>query len=111
MRIKLTNKAERGIGLRSMSTGKLTRYEAGDVLEVSDNTAIGLVNSGLATEVEATEDNSQQNSDDEEQDADERSAAGQYDNKTKEELIAICKEHGTTSRGTKKELIARLTEE
>ena len=122
MRIKLTNKAERGIGLRSTSTGKLTRYAAGDVLEVSDNVAIGLVNSGLAVEVEASnndadntkqesqetpEGNAEQNADDDaEEDAD-------YEAMTKEELVAICKEKGiaTKSRDTKEELVAKLTEE
>lgn len=114
MRIKLTNKAERGIGLRSMSTGKLVRYAAGDVLEVSDNIAIGLVNSGLATEVEASGDNAEQDAEtDAEQDADEQSEAGSYDDMSKEELIAICKERGIAlkSRDTKEELIAKLTEE
>lgn len=104
MRIKLTNKAERGIGLRSTSTGKLTRYAAGDVLEVSDNVAIGLVNSGLAVEVEASSndtDNTEQESD------------ADYEAMTKEELVAICKEKGiaTKSRDTKEELVAKLTEE
>lgn len=104
MRIKLTNKAERGIGLRSTSTGKLTRYAAGDVLEVSDNVAIGLVNSGLAVEVEASSndaDNTEQESD------------ADYEKMTKEELVAICKEKGiaTKSRDTKEELVAKLTEE
>ena len=103
MRIKLTNKAERGIGLRSTSTGKLTRYAAGDVLEVSDNIAIGLVNSGLAVEVEASSndaDNAEQESD------------ADYEAMTKEELVAICKEKGiaTKSRDTKEELVAKLTE-
>lgn len=104
MRIKLTNKAERGIGLRSTSTGKLTRYAAGDVLEVSDNVAIGLVNSGLAVEVEASSndaDNTEQESD------------ADYEAMTKEELVEICKEKGiaTKSRETKEELVEKLTEE
>ncbi len=135
MKIKLTSKAERGIGLRSMSTGKLTRYETGDVLEVADNIAIGLVNSGLATEIEASEDDTQQtpageteqNPDDEEQNTeddaegdaegeeqnaeDDATAGTPYDNMSKDELIALCKERGKTSRGTKEELIARLMEE
>ena len=129
MRIKLTNKAERGIGLRSTSTGKLTRYAAGDVLEVSDNVAIGLVNSGLAVEVEASsndadnaeqqsqetqESEAEQNADDEdaEEDAEQESDAD-YEAMTKEELVAICKEKGiaTKSRDTKEELVAKLTEE
>ena len=118
MRIKLTNKAERGIGLRSTSTGKLTRYAAGDVLEVSDNVAIGLVNSGLAVEVEASSndaDNAEQESQetpesDAEQNADEdadedaeQESDADYEAMTKEELVAICKEKGiaTKSRDTK----------
>ena len=52
MRIKLTNKAERGIGLRSTSTGKLTRYAAGDVLEISDNVAKYITNPAIAREEE-----------------------------------------------------------
>lgn len=128
MRIKLTNKAERGIGLRSTSTGKLTRYAAGDVLEVSDNVAIGLVNSGLAVEVEASSndaDNAEQESQetpesDAEQNADEdadedaeQESDADYEAMTKEELVAICKEKGiaTKSRDTKEELVAKLTEE
>lgn len=124
MRIKLTNKAERGIGLRSTSTGKLTRYAAGDVLEVSDNVAIGLVNSGLAVEVEASSndaDNTEQESQetpegDADEDADEdakQESDADYDAMTKEELVAICKEKGiaTKSRDTKEELVAKLTEE
>ena len=128
MRIKLTNKAERGIGLRSNSTGKLTRYAAGDVLEVSDNVAIGLVNSGLAVEVEASSndaDNAEQESQetpesDAEQNADEdadedaeQESDEDYEAMTKEELVAICKEKGITtkSRDTKEELVAKLTEE
>ena len=51
MLIKLTSKAERGIGLRSRSTGKLRRYEAGDELEVADSVAVGLINSNLAEQV------------------------------------------------------------
>jgi hypothetical protein len=134
MRIKLTNKAERGIGLRSMSTGKLTRYAAGDVMEVSDNVAIGLVNSGIAVEVEASDDDAegkaqeaQQPEGDAEQKAEndaegeeqapesdaEKQPGADYDAMDKEELIAICKEKGIAlkSRDTKKELVARLTEE
>ena len=128
MRIKLTNKAERGIGLRSTSTGKLTRYAAGDVMEVSDNVAIGLVNSGLAVEVEASSndaDNAEQESQetpesDAEQNADEdadedaeQESDADYEAMTKEELVAICKEKGiaTKSRDTKEELVAKLTEE
>lgn len=129
MRIKLTNKAERGIGLRSTSTGKLTRYAAGDVMEVSDNVAIGLVNSGLAVEVEASdsdadnaeqqsqetqESDAEQNADDEDADEDaEQESDADYEAMTKEELVAICKEKGiaTKSRDTKEELVAKLTEE
>ena len=128
MRIKLTNKAERGIGLRSTSTGKLTRYAAGDVLEVSDNVAIGLVNSGLAVEVEASnndaddteqesqetpESDAEQNADDDVEGDAEQESDSDYEAMTKEELVAICKEKGiaTKSRDTKEELVAKLTEE
>ena len=132
MRIKLTNKAERGIGLRSTSTGKLTRYAAGDALEVSDNVAIGLVNSGLAVEVEASsndadnaeqesqetpESDAEQNADeDTDEDADEdaeQESDADYEAMTKEELVAICKEKGivTKARDTKEELVAKLMEE
>lgn len=124
MKIKLTSKAERGIGLRSTSTGKLTRYVAGDVMEVSDKIAIGLVNSGLAVEVEASSndvDNAEQESqetseDDAEQNADEdaeQESDADYEAMTKKELLAICKEKGiaTKSRDTKEELVAKLTEE
>lgn len=127
MRIKLTNKAERGIGLRSTSTGKLTRYAAGDVLEVSDNVAIGLVNSGLAVEAEASnndadntkqesqetpEGNAEQNADDDAEEDAEQESDPDYEAMTKEELVAICKEKGiaTKSRDTKEELVAKLTE-
>lgn len=119
MKIKLTKKAERGIGLRSMSTGKLTRYEAGDELEVVDSIATGLINSGLAevVEEEQTAPDGEQTT---EPDAtpvndgkpdDEQTAETLYTDMTKEELIALCKEKGITSGGTKVEIIARLTEE
>ena len=59
MLIKLTTKAERGIGLRSMSTGKLRRYVAGDELEVADSIAVGLINSGLAEQIVRQLDNAE----------------------------------------------------
>lgn len=112
MRIKLTEKAKRGIGLRSVNTGKLTRYEAGDELTVSDSIAVGLVNSGLAVEIEEEETpDESQNETGEGENEPESEDTKSYEDMTKEELIAICKEKGIASRGTKEELIERLTEE
>lgn len=112
MRIKLTEKAKRGIGLRSANTGKLTRYEVGDELTVLDSIAVGLVNSGLAVEIEEEETLEEtQNEASEGENATESEDPKSYEYMTKEELIAVCKEKGIASRGTKEELIERLTEE
>lgn len=93
MKIRLTKKCQRGIGLRSITTKKLERYVDGDELEVSDNVAAGLINSGMAEKVEES---------DEEAD---------YEQMTTKELAAVLKEQGKSTSGKKEELIARLTEE
>lgn len=104
MLIKLTSKAERGIGLRSRSTGKLRRYEAGDELEVADSVAVGLINSNLAEQVVRQLDNGETTAESAEQDNED------YASMTVKELREILKKQGKPTDGTKEELLKRLKE-
>ena len=97
MKIRLTKKCQRGIGLRSITTKKLERYVDGDELEVSDNVAAGLINSGMAEKVEESDE--------------EKGEEADYEQMTTKELAAVLKEQGKSTSGKKEELIARLTEE
>ena len=140
MLIKLTSKAERGIGLRSRSTGKLRRYEAGDELEVADSVAVGLINSNLAEQVvrqldngettaeSAEPDNGETTTESAEPDNGETTAesaeldngettaeSAEQDNEdyasmTVKELREILKKQGKPTDGTKEELLKRLKE-
>lgn len=125
MLIKLTTKAERGIGLRSMSTGKLRRYVAGDELEVADSIAVGLINSGLAEQIirqldNAEPDNGETTAENAEPDnVDETTAENaepdndetqDYTSMTVKELKEVLKEQGKSTDGTKEELLKRLKE-
>lgn len=113
MLIKLTTKAERGIGLRSMSTGKLRRYVAGDELEVADSIAVGLINSGLAEQIVRQLDNAEPDNvgetaaENAEPDNDETQ---DYTSMTVKELKEVLKEQGKPTDGTKEELLKRLKE-
>ena len=108
MLIKLTTKAERGIGLRSMSTGKLRRYVAGDELEVADSIAVGLINSGLAEQIVRQLDNvDETTAENAESDNDETQ---DYTLMTVKELKEVLKEQGKPTDGTKEELLKRLKE-
>ena len=126
MLIKLTTKAERGIGLRSMSTGKLRRYAAGDELEVADSIAVGLINSGLAEQIvrqlenaepdnvaETAAENAEPDNvaetaaENAEPDNDETQ---DYTSMTVKELKEVLKEQGKPTDGTKEELLKRLKE-
>lgn len=128
MLIKLTSKAERGIGLRSRSTGKLRRYEAGDELEVADSVAVGLINSNLAEQVvrqldngetiaeSAEPDNGETTIENAELDNGETTAeSAEQDNEdyasmTVKELREVLKKQGKPTDGTKEELLKRLKE-
>jgi len=128
MLIKLTSKAERGIGLRSRSTGKLRRYEAGDELEVADSVAVGLINSNLAEQVvrqldngettaeSAEPENGEATTESAELDNGETTAeSAEQDNEdyasmTVKELREILKKQGKPTDGTKEELLKRLKE-
>ena len=140
MLIKLTSKAERGIGLRSRSTGKLRRYEAGDELEVADSVAVGLINSNLAEQVvrqldngetiaesaeldngettaeSAEPDNGETTIENAELDNGEKTAeSAEQDNEdyasmTVKELREVLKKQGKPTDGTKEELLKRLKE-
>ena len=125
MLIKLTTKAERGIGLRSMSTGKLRRYVAGDELEVADSIAVGLINSGLAEQIIRQLDNAEPDNGEtavenaEPDNVDETTAENaepdndetqDYTSMTVKELKEVLKEQGKPTDGTKEELLKRLKE-
>lgn len=128
MLIKLTSKAERGIGLRSRSTGKLRRYEAGDELEVADSVAVGLINSNLAEQVvrqldngettteNAEPDNGETTGESAEPDNGETTAESaepdneDYASMTVKELREVLKKQGKPTDGTKEELLKRLKE-
>ena len=116
MLIKLTSKAERGIGLRSRSTGKLRRYEAGDELEVADSVAVGLINSNLAEQVVRQLDNGETTAESAEPDNGETTTeSAEQDNEdyasmTVKELREILKKQGKPTDGTKEELLKRLKE-
>lgn len=140
MLIKLTSKAERGIGLRSRSTGKLRRYEAGDELEVADSVAVGLINSNLAEQVVRQLDNGETIAESAELDNGETTAesaepdngettienaeldngettaeSAEQDNEdyasmTVKELREVLKKQGKPTDGTKEELLKRLKE-
>ena len=139
MLIKLTTKAERGIGLRSMSTGKLRRYVAGDELEVADSIAVGLINSGLAEQIvrqlenaepdnvdETAAENAEPDNVDEttaenaepdnvaetaaENAAPDNDETQDYTSMTVKELKEVLKEQGKPTDGTKEELLKRLKE-
>ena len=140
MLIKLTSKAERGIGLRSRSTGKLRRYEAGDELEVTDSVAVGLINSNLAEQVVRQLDNGETIAESAELDNGETTAqsaepdngettienaeldngettaeSAEQDNEdyasmTVKELREVLKKQGKPTDGTKEELLKRLKE-
>ena len=111
MKIKITEAAVRGIGLRSNKTKELKRYIPGDVVEVPEKVALGIISSGFAEEASEEPDAKAEGETSGEPDAKaEGEASEEPDVKsmTVDELREECEKRGLDSSGKKKELLARL---